>query len=118
MKKFEMLSALTKWDDNQKIYQLVFHLIKSALAWYGSLEEAKQNNWTHLKNEFKKQYIDNIPSLVVEQQISVRKLEPGESVQDYYSSLISLGGKVGKKPSDLATQFLKGLPEACREYCY
>ena len=116
LQRFDLLSAKSQWDDDDKKLQLAFHLSDSAANWLSSLPIESTDTYAHLRTAFEAYYLNCEPLLVTESRLLARRLQAGESLTDYYANILSLGAKLGRKPDQLATQFVNGLPEAFKEY--
>ena len=116
IRRFELLAAKDNWGDDEKRIRLAFALTDQAGIWYANLTADKIDTYAHLLAEFKKHYIDNEPTLVTESKLLSRKLLSGESLEDYYDALVALGNKLGRKPTELGTQFINGLPDSYKDW--
>ena len=117
-KKFELASQINEWKDEDCLLQLPYHLSGAAASWYGSLDAATKGNWPKLKKAFESFFLQKEPAIVTEQKLMARKLQPGESLEDYLADIVELGARVGRDSSSLSSIFLNGLPtSSMKDYC-
>ena len=116
LRRFHLLATKENWSNEEKRVRLAFALTDSAGTWYTSLPDDKIDSFAALENAFIAHYINNRPSIVIESDLLSCKWSPSEKLEDYYTRIIALGAKLGRKPDHLATNFLNGLPESYKDY--
>ena len=114
--RFNLLSTRYNWTDQEKVIQLGFHCVATAGTWFATLPPATRNGWNLLRPAFEAMFLNTEPPLVTESKLQSRVLQPNESIDSYYSSILSLGAALGRQPDNLATNFLNGLPESYRDF--
>ena len=113
--KFELAEQINDWKGADIILQLPYHLTGSALAWFSALDATVKADRAQLIEAFKTFYLKQEPQIVTESKLLSRKMQIGESIEEYTSDLIELGAKIGRSPDSLATTFLNGLPSARKQ---
>ena len=78
----------------------LFNKYKTGICAHRPTWKIKEHGWT---------------PLVTESKLQSRALQPNESIDSYYSSILSLGAALGHQPDNLATNFLNELPESYRD---
>ena len=113
-RKFTLLASKYEWDKAEKCLQLSFHLSDLAGVWFSSLST---DDWARLKAAFEKQFLNTEPTLVTESKFQSRVFQPhSETIDEYYSSILSLGATLGRNSEQLATNFMNGLPESIKDF--
>ena len=113
-RKFTLLAWKYEWDNAEKCLQLSFHLSDLAGVWFSSLST---DNWARLKAAFEKQFLNTEPTLVTKSKLQSREFQPhSETIDEYYSSILSVGATLGRNSEQLATNFMNGLPESIKDF--
>ena len=94
--RFEESASLAGWDNEQKLYQLKFHLKKNALCLFEMLPESERKAYASaveiLKKRFRTIDIEELRGLEFNQ-----KMQTSESVEQLDIDLMSLGRKAFPK---------------------
>ena len=114
--KFELLAGRYQWTSEDKITYLGFNLTENAGVWFSTLPTTVKDSWDALKDAFKAQFIESESRLILQSRLQNCKMGPGDSIEDYYSNILSLGSKLGRAEEDIASAFLNGLPMGMQDF--
>lgn len=114
--KLDMLATKYQWPDSEKSFQLAFNLTGAASKWFTTLPQTVKGNWAQLRASFEGQFVNVEPLLVTEAKLSNRRLQAGESVDEYADDILLLGSRLGRAPQQLACTFLHGLPSDMQQF--
>ena len=117
LSEFQSFATLHGLDNSpeRKVAAFHLHLQGPALQWFDSLESVLKSSWDNLEPCFRKKYLElgwQSSTVMLESELFQKmSLLPGQSLEDYYSSL-SEKGQILKKPDhELMVRFINGLPE-------
>ena len=116
LQRFNLLASNYTWTDDVKLLRFQFYMTGYAAIWLNSLTDGEKDTWAHIHDAFKAHFLVPESRVVLDSQLSQRKLKPGETLDEFYQAILTIGEKANKSHEDLASAFLDGLPQACREY--
>ena len=113
-RKFTLLVSKYEWHNAKKCLQLSFHPSDSVGVWFSSIYTG---DWAKLKAAFEKQFLNTEPTLVTDSKLQSGVFQPHiKTIDEYYSSSLSLGATLGHASEQLATNFMNGLPESIKDF--
>ena len=115
--KFQLLAKRFKWDDTEKCIQLGVKLTHNAAIWYSSLEDDVRTDWARLEPLFQAEYIKGESRLILDSKLQNAKLSDYGSIEDYYANVLSLSSKLKRSTEDMASAFIRGLPNELKMFC-
>ena len=116
LSKFELLKTTCKWNDKEAGTHLALHLEGPADTWMRTeVKAADRDVWDTLSTLFKKRWITLDPQLLVEQRLLARKLQPGETLEEYLGAILDFSNRLGRTADQMAANFVNGLPEAVKD---
>ena len=122
IRKFRAISTLYQWPEENRCLIFRMAMTGGAATWLETLDQEDpeiRNNIEAMLERFESEYVNNEPVVCIENSLHSRRWawERGESIDAYRSALAEIGHKLGKHGDDLATYFLRGLPESCQTFC-
>ena len=116
MDKIEMVKTACDWDDKEAAIQMQLHLTGPASTWIRTMvKDTVKAKWDTLLSAFKERWVNQDPLLLTEQKLLARKLQPGESLEEYYAAILDFAQKLGRTPDEMAAYFVGGLPDVVKE---
>lgn len=117
LKEFEsyaILHELDRYDQKRKLAAFHLHLKGPALTWFDSLSDETRESWEDVCVLFKGKFVNfqaqGANSLMHTEIFQSLTLTPGQSVDDFYCSVLEKGQLLDKPPHELMAKFIGGLP--------
>ena len=115
----EFESYATLYDlppgDKRRIAAFHLHLRGPALTWFNSLSESAKSSWSAIEVLFKEKYVNfdwqSSRVMMTTEIFQSIRLSPGQSIEDYYCSLVEKGQILQKPDHEILSKFVSGLPE-------
>ena len=119
LKRFRTIKSLKKWTNDQACFYFGLSLTGPAVVWLDGLDDSVSKDIKKLEEAFEIEFVKAEPRIVIEGRLGNRKWEvaKGESVEQYKVALQTLGSHLGFSGDDLASYFLRGIPESARAHC-
>ena len=109
---FNLLLTKYAWSEQERCIRLGFNCVGAADTWYATLPQQTRDTWANLRPAFEQMFLNMEPPLITESCLQARTLQPGEGIDNYYSSILQMGATLERNPDQLSTQFLSGLTES------
>ncbi|XP_069128989.1 uncharacterized protein [Argopecten irradians] len=117
LNKFEKVSKLRKWKEEDKILHFSLALINKAEQWFYSLEEESQNNFDKAVESFQQRFFQSEvsrPKLIRQFLASVQ--EDGSDVISYIEKVQTLGAELGRSQEEIKDVVVNGLCPDIRKF--
>lgn len=113
IKKFELVSIVNNWENNDKLILIQLYLKDSAESFFEHLKLKKENiTWDEVKTELITEFTTVGNKHLLRAKLDNLKLEKGETYKEFIIKVIDLGNKINKNMTEeeICEYILKGLP--------
>ena len=119
LEKFEIMSERKEWTGTDQLFYFKMLLCDRAHTWMKGLAAGEKDTFDNIKRKFKEDWIHSESRVVIENRLMSRKLEwrKQETIDEFRSAIVELGGRLGRTAENLSSDFLRGLPDKMRDYC-
>ncbi len=94
----------------QKLAKFPLYLTDSAFTQYQKCRPADRDTWDHLQAWFRAEFCSQENRMIWKNELSKRKLLPGESLQSYSAAIETLCRKLNMNEEDTVASFINNLP--------
>ncbi|XP_072023286.1 uncharacterized protein [Amphiura filiformis] len=114
--RFELNSQLRDFADAKKHLALNLRLKGNASIWVSTLPDGQKDTYEHLKAALIEHFQGNDMKWVNESKLSSRIQTEAESLDDYFSDILTLCHRLGKSEQEKLTHFICGLKPNLRAF--
>ncbi|XP_072037014.1 uncharacterized protein [Amphiura filiformis] len=114
--RFELNSQLRDFADAKKHLALNLRLKGNASIWVSTLPDGQKDTYAHLKAALIEHFQGNDMKWVNESKLSSRIQTEAESLDDYFSDILTLCHRLGKSEQEKLTHFICGLKPNLRAF--
>ncbi|XP_033729817.1 uncharacterized protein LOC117319013 [Pecten maximus] len=114
--KFEKISRIKKWKDEEKAVQLCLYLKGTAEQWLYTLDEAVQDNYELLGNKFKERFFPKEAERPMKVQRFLSLKQEGQDVVAYVDLVQALGKDLQRKEEEILDIVINGLDDHVKAF--